>query len=444
MKESETIELKRSTSELKEAIISISSILNKHGKGEIYFGIRNDGTVIGQEVTDKTLRDISQGITNFIEPKIYPVIEVSRIEEKDCIHVSFEGNDSPYYAYGRVYMRMSDEDRILSPKEIERIILDKSHNTIYWDNQISHSTPEMINDEELDRFLISAQKAGRLVSEDEGKTAILDKLGLIDGDRFRNAGEILFCDENRLEVQLAIFAGKDKTTFLDIKMLKGNLFHLLRESELYLKSNIRWDVQFGKLEREEIPEIPIKAFRESLVNSICHREYSNPKGNEIAIFKDRIEIYNPGTFPEGLKPEDYIQGDERSILRNPLIANVLYLSKDIEKWGSGLKRIYEECKSRDVKVEFRPLKTGFMTIFYRGLAKVERLGEKLGEKLGENEEKILTLIMDDRKISIVEISKRLGISSTSVENNIKKLKDKGLLERKGPAKGGYWAVKNND
>jgi ATP-dependent DNA helicase RecG len=70
-------------------------------------------------------------------------------------------------------------------------------------------------------------------------------------------------------------------------------------------------------------------------------------------------------------------------LRDPLVADALYLSRDIEKWSSGPKRIFEECMSRDVKVEFRPLKTGFMTIFHRGLAKEE--------KLGENEEKILLM-----------------------------------------------------
>jgi DNA-binding MarR family transcriptional regulator len=70
----------------------------------------------------------------------------------------------------------------------------------------------------------------------------------------------------------------------------------------------------------------------------------------------------------------------------------------------------------------------FMTIFYRGPIKVD----VLGEKLGENEERILSLIIEDQKISIVDIAHRLSISTTAVENNIKKLKDKGLLERKGP------------
>ena len=51
--------------------------------------------------------------------------------------------------------------------------------------------------------------------------------------------------------------------------------------------------------------------------------------------------------------------------QNPLIANTLYLSKDIEKWGSGLKRISEECKKSNIKVEFKIKKNGFTVIFYR-------------------------------------------------------------------------------
>ncbi len=56
---------------------------------------------------------------------------------------------------------------------------------------------------------------------------------------------------------------------------------------------------------------------------------------------------------------------EGSMPRNPLIANTLYLSKDIEKWGSGFKRITDECKAENVKVEFKIKKSGFTVIFYR-------------------------------------------------------------------------------
>lgn len=54
---------------------------------------------------------------------------------------------------------------------------------------------------------------------------------------------------------------------------------------------------------------------------------------------------------------------ENVILRNPLIANTLYLSSDIEKWGSGLKRIHEECALHQVPVAFTVLKYGFAVRF---------------------------------------------------------------------------------
>ena len=145
-----------------------------------------------------------------------------------------------------------------------------------------------------------------------------------------------------------------------------------------------------------------------------------------------------------MTPEDYIRGDERSVLRNPLIANILYLSKDIEKWGSGLRRMHEECASNDVEIEFKPLRTGFMTVFHRrpfpedGLG--ERLGERLGDRLGENERRILSVLSEDPHLSIPMVAEAVGISTTAVENNIRKLKRKGLLTREGPARGGRWVV----
>ena len=69
-KETEQIEFKKSTGELKEGVISIASMLNKHGSCELYFGVKNDGETIGQQIGNDTLREISQAIANFIKPQI--------------------------------------------------------------------------------------------------------------------------------------------------------------------------------------------------------------------------------------------------------------------------------------------------------------------------------------------------------------------------------------
>jgi ATP-dependent DNA helicase RecG len=79
------------------------------------------------DISEKTLRDISQAVANHIEPKIYPKISEVYVDEKPCILVVFSGDDSPYFAYGRAYIRVADEDRVLSPSELENFINKKTN-----------------------------------------------------------------------------------------------------------------------------------------------------------------------------------------------------------------------------------------------------------------------------------------------------------------------------
>ncbi|MEK7288294.1 MAG: ATP-binding protein [Elusimicrobiota bacterium] len=288
-------------------------------------------------------------------------------------------------------------------------------------------------------FVKKGNSAGRINYKFTNARNALNKLNLLKNGRILKAAEVLFCNDNPMEVQAAVFAGADKLTFLDINQFKGNLFSLLEKSETYIKEHMDWRVEFGALERKEIPEIPVKALREALVNSLCHRDYRIPKGNEVAIFKDRVEIYNPGGFPEGYKPEDFIKGEERSMSPNPLVAGTLFKSKDIEKWGSGLKRIAKECAENDVKVEFKILKSGFLVIFYRRPAKdvPPSAREKTREK---TREKILVLIKQHPKITTSELAEQTGLSIKGIDWNIKTLKKQGFLRRVGPDKGGHWEV----
>ena len=226
---------------------------------------------------------------------------------------------------------------------------------------------------------------------------------------------------------------------------------MIKKSEEYLKEKMNWKVGFGRMEREEIPEVPLAALREALINSICHRDYAAPESNYIAVYKDRIEIDNPGSFPEGMDPEDFIFKDEQSVLRNPLIADILYRIKDIEKWGSGLKRIYEECRENGVKVEFRKLKTGFRVIFNRReeFAKPDSdpvrnkfvlSSDKVRNKLGENAAQVFVIIMDNPSITAKELASRLGLSLRGIQKIVAKMQKEGMIIRRGARKSGYWEI----
>ena len=374
--ESETIELKKSTSELKEAIISMSAMLNKHQHGEIYFGIKNDGAVVGQMISEKTIRDISKTIADNIEPKTFPDIKKVKIDGKECIHVIFSGRETPYFAFGRAYIRVGDEDRQISGRELEQLILKKNRHEMQWDSQISEKGVPEINENALKHFMEKAELSGRLSFDYVSATTTLSKLGLLKNKKLLNAANVIFCDENKFEYQAAVFAGIDKSQFLDIKLFKGNFFEILEKVELYIRERLNFRVEVNNFKRTDIPEIPLRAIREAVVNSLCHRDYWRPEGNKIAVYKDRITIYNPGSFPEWLKPEDFINGEQESVLRNPLIAEIFYYTKEIEKWGSGIKKIYDECQANKVKVEFKNTHSGFYVIFYRPANESISNGEK--------------------------------------------------------------------
>lgn len=445
--ENEVIEFKKTTGELKEGIISIVSILNKHQNGKLYFGIKDNGEVIGQEVSTKTIRDVSKAISENIEPKIYPTVNKIKLNDKDCILVEFEGDDIPYLAFGRAYMRVGDEDRQLSMKEIRNIILKDENEVGKWENKVSDYTMQDIDEELLKGFIEKGREAKRINFPYTNKEEILKKLSLINkNNELLNAGHVLFAKEVKLEMQMAIFATETKLTFLDIDQVFGNIFELIEIGEGYIRKNIKWPVNFksGSMERVEIPEIPIEAIREALINSIIHRDFKNPKSNEIAIYKDRVEIFNPGEFPEGYTPEDFIEGKEGSMPRNPLIANTLYLSKDIEKWGSGFKRIYEECQKENVKVEFKIKKNGFSVIFYRktdeelyDLTQNEekKTYEKTYEKTyDKTEEKILQFCTEEKTAK--EIAEYCGYKSVDrfKRNYLKPLVDNGKIKMTLPDK----------
>ncbi len=68
------------------------------------------------------------------------------------------------------------------------------------------------------------------------------------------------------------------------------------------------------------------------------------------------------------------------------------------------------------------------------------ISEAIRRQFGKNVEKTFQLILENKYIKALELSAILGVSSRTVENYINKLKNAGIIERKGPNLGGYWEV----
>ena len=71
-----------------------------------------------------------------------------------------------------------------------------------------------------------------------------------------------------------------------------------------------------------------------MINALCHRSYDSISGSvSLAIYDDRVEIVNPGRFPNGITP-DNIKTTHESKPYNPVMAGVLYRTAWLESWGS--------------------------------------------------------------------------------------------------------------
>lgn len=268
-----------------------------------------------------------------------------------------------------------------------------------WEKRVSAYTIDDVNEDAFFEYLRKAKEAGRIDFEDTDVKTVLDKLELIEGNYLLNAGAALFCD------------------------------------------CMDWRVEFGNLTRKEIPEIPLDAIREAITNSFGHRMFDSGQSNEMTIFKNRIEIYNPGAFPANKTPESYVMGNQRPIRRNPLIARTLYYSKDMESFATGLKRIKDACDKAGCKVEFETPDDGFVVIFYRhGIEKLSGTAqkeEKTAQKTAQKEERINALLEYCKKPrNRDEMMKFLGIKHRTTFRNdyLNPLLDEGKIAMTIPDK----------
>lgn len=187
--------------------------------------------------------------------------------------------------------------------------------------------------------------------------------------------------------------------------------------------------------------------REALVNMLIHSDQFSTLRSCVHVFTDRIEFVNSGAVPVAIEE---IRGRCYTNPRNPSLAKFFRFADLCENVGFGIDRIYDwkTLTGKEVTIESmkdRTVVTLMMVpvtddVRRSDTGQMEKLGEKLGRRLNGNQAKIIGMMIENPYVSIPELSVRVGISTTAVENNISLFKSKGLIRRVGPDKGGHWEV----
>ena len=272
LRESETLEFKKSTAQLKEGVISLCAMLNKHTKGCVIFGIKDDGSICGQEIGKKTTSDISHEIRSNLKPIPNVSITIESLEGKSLIKVEAYGDDTPYSAYGRYYTRVDDSDMLMDSRQLWKFFESKDRTYSKWEEETSSHGVEQINEDLLIQYIRDANDTGRLNYVYRNPPDALSRLNLInDGGYLNNAGYYLFGDDGPVLLKEVIYPTDERTSFTDLKQFRGNIFECINEGMKYVQNNIHYHSEIVGAKREETPEIPIAALREIIINSFAHR-----------------------------------------------------------------------------------------------------------------------------------------------------------------------------
>lgn len=432
-RETELIEFKETTGELHQAIEAIAAMLNKSGHGEIYFGVNDKGEIKGQPISDQTIRNVSDGIMRDIEPVVTPTIEVLNCDGKTVMKVSFSGNQKPYSAYGKYLIRVGTQNRKMTRDELRRLIKEEDY-SIPWEKESKKISLSDIDDDSLEKYYAEAVACGRLIMPKYDKKELLTILDLYHEPYFNNAAFALFGKNANIGLKTACYATDEKITFTDINAIKGNIYTLINIAEKYVSNNIRWRADI-ELKRIETPEIPVQAYREIIVNAFAHAMYVPTPEIEVDIYPGKVSITNPGSFPDNLTPDDFITTSQPSIKRNPLILDVLYRCKDVEKSGTGFRRMNELCEAAGVKWECYKLAYSFMFSFKRNTASKNDV-----QDLSQEELTAYMIIKNNPKISREALAAALGTSVRTSQRITEGLTEKKYIKKMGNNRYSYWKI----
>jgi len=453
--ESATLELKRSTGELREAMQTLCAFANGKG-GHVIIGAKPSGELVGQQVSEQTLHEIAAARERFEPPLDLDIDTVEIAPGRSALVLTVSGlSDSvPFTFDGRAFERVGNTTRKMAQERYEALLLERAHSRRRWENQVADElTIRDIDRDEVFRILRIIESIGRLTGPSaKNLPDALDRLGLRKGGQLLRAAVVLFGktflpDYPQCELRMARFRGVTKTEFMDQRQLRGPAFKLLEEAQLFCQRHFPLPAKIvpGQLRRVEKPLIPPDAMREILVNALVHRDYSIAGGaTSLAIFDDRVEVWSAGKYPNGITPESLTR-DHLSVQRNPIIADVFHRTGLIERWGRGTNRVAEMCAGAGIAApEFREI-TGAVVVTFRvpvagaAAAQLEsqlesRLESQLGSAAvskgssaaGALAEKVVALLAEGPR-SRSELSRAIGQRRVSGQLNVVL---KALLQRK--------------
>jgi len=253
-----------------------------------------------------------------------------------------------------------------------------------------------------------------LTYSEENVHRILNSLHLISDDgRVTNAALLLFAKDPQKwfvssTVKCVQFYGtKVQKPLAYQQIYGGSVFEVVDQAVAFVMSHI--DARVGErtvsAQVDVEYELPVQAVTETIVNAVVHRDYLSTGSVQVMLFKDRLEVWNPGRLPKGMTVEK-LNGEHASLPVNPLLANPVYLAGYIEQVGTGTNDVIDRCVELGLrKPEFRQ-DEDFTAVLWR-------------KEVSQDEAKVVSSVPSNVLCGVLskdQVGIKLGVSWSQVES----------------------------
>ncbi|RJP85528.1 MAG: winged helix-turn-helix transcriptional regulator [Desulfobacteraceae bacterium] len=424
-----------------EVIETLVAFANSSGR-RVLVGINDKHELSGVTINPESVQNWINEIKTKTSPALIPDATVAEIRDKKVVVFSIpEYPIKPVATRGKYFKRIANSNHLMSLNEIANEHLKTINSSWDFYPDPNHSIEH-----------ISLEKVHRFISliEQHAQTKIalapmdfLAKLEIVRKNHLTFGGYLLFVREYCVISDVQVGRFKSPSAIIDSISVNTDLFSEVDEILFFIRKHLMVEyIITGEPQRTERFDYPIDAIREIVINMIVHRDYRDSSHSIIKIFDDKIEFFNPGKLYGSLTIADLLSDNYTSQTRNKLIAKAFKEIGLIERYGSGIRRIINICSDHGLKQPlFEEAFHGFrVTLFKAKLEVTDKVTDKVTDDLTGNQNSIVSLIQKNNQITTKELSDQVKISQRKIKENLSKLKDKGIIKRIGPARGGYWQV----
>lgn len=445
---------------------TVCSFLNRFG-GDIFLGVLDDGTVLGvpENAAADMVRNFISCVSNpaLFTPTVYLSPKVLKYEGKTIIHIHVLPSAEVHSYKKIIYDRIDDADvKVTATSQIAQMYIRKQE--IFTERKLyPYVKKEDLRIDMLPKLRIMAENQSngsghpwsRMTDDELLKSARLYSIDRVTGEQGFNLAAVMLLGKDDVILDIvpayvtdALLRRVNIDRYDDREIIQTNL---IESYERLMEFGRKHLLDKFFLEDDQRKSLRNIITREMIANTLIHREYTSSYQAKFVIEKERMYVENANRASQNI----VITPDNMEpIPKNPIIASFFRNIGYADQLGSGVRNLFKYSKfysgndpefiEGDIFKIIVPLDEGNREeqTTQSVTQTTQSVTQTTQPKENDPEKNIMELIEQNPFLSQKQMAEKLNLNKNTLKYYIKKMKEKGVIERVGTNRKGKWIVKS--